>query len=391
MKLIKFFSIASAALMMWSCQKEEINIITEDNGNTPTENVEIKSLMGINNFPLTNDGNGSHYLGDMHVFENSIDEPNSSAKVLSPVLPEKAPLAIGSSRIRKWPNNTVVYKMGNLTADMRDRFEQAMNEWSSKTNVRFVEHTTQNDYVNIEPTGDACFCGVASLGVQNFQGRRGFLRFGSRAPLSVVIHEIGHTLGFIHEQNRSDRDNVITVNFDNITQGGADQYFKSDASINLTDNLDPLSIMMYSNNTFGNGNGPTMTYRDGSALPRKTGRLSAGDIAGANQAYPGSTGGGDPVVNPPTNPEDACSGVSEWSRTRTYRVGDRVTFQGYLYERDFSRWNLLQKCGAPARDICEGIEPYNGGSYSVGDKVTFRGELYRRVEGGWVKEGQCNG
>ena len=33
------------------------------------------------------------------------------------------------------------------------------------------------------------------------------------------VHELLHTLGFVHEHTRPDRDNFISVNFDNIEPG----------------------------------------------------------------------------------------------------------------------------------------------------------------------------
>ena len=35
----------------------------------------------------------------------------------------------------------------------------------------------------------------------------------------IIMHELLHTLGFFHEQSRSDRDSYIVVNTDNIQTG----------------------------------------------------------------------------------------------------------------------------------------------------------------------------
>ena len=43
--------------------------------------------------------------------------------------------------------------------------------------------------------------------------------------LSVVVHELLHSLGFGHEQNRPDRDDYVEMHWDNIRAGGAGQFF----------------------------------------------------------------------------------------------------------------------------------------------------------------------
>ncbi|WP_047549486.1 GEVED domain-containing protein [Psychroserpens sp. Hel_I_66] len=43
-----------------------------------------------------------------------------------------------------------------------------------------------------------------------------------------------------------------------------------------------------------------------------------------------------------------------------------------------------------AADKCAGVAPYNGSqSYSIGDKVTYQGSLYERTSSGWINLGPC--
>jgi astacin len=47
------------------------------------------------------------------------------------------------------------------------------------------------------------------------------LKFG------IITHEIGHALGFFHEQSRWDRDNHVSLNVESILPGFEDQFIKA--------------------------------------------------------------------------------------------------------------------------------------------------------------------
>ncbi|GAA4275133.1 hypothetical protein GCM10022258_44290 [Aquimarina gracilis] len=72
---------------------------------------------------------------------------------------------------------------------------------------------------------------------------------------------------------------------------------------------------------------------------RITGATWQADIAIDNVSLSDSTGGG---------PVDQCEGVPAWSSTQSYQAGDRVTYQGNLYERTATGWTNLGPCGTTA-------------------------------------------
>lgn len=282
---------------------------------------------------LEEDGTYSLAGSDARLFEDQLsDSPDSFEENPEPQN-SQAGLGLGGG-VRKWPNSTIVYRISGLSSSVRSELQKSFDEWTSKTNVRFKERTNESNYVTISSSGSNSNSGVATLGVN---GSRGFIRLGTRATAVVIIHEIGHTLGYIHEQNRRDRDNFIRINFENIQNNAVDQFYKSNSATLVTSQFDINSTMMYGSYTFSKNGRPTITDLNGNVLPRRQARISSLDIQGTNSIYPPADAtGGD------TN---SCDGVAAWSPSVRYFVGDRVTYRGSLYERDFTRWNFIKQCG----------------------------------------------
>lgn len=94
--------------------------------------------------------------------------------------------------------------------------EQAFNEYQKRTCIRFKARSSERDYISIVSGNTGCWSSVGRIGGRqevNLQVP------GCTSKVGTVIHELMHALGFLHEQNRSDRDSYITVNWPNIRQG----------------------------------------------------------------------------------------------------------------------------------------------------------------------------
>ena len=92
------------------------------------------------------------------------------------------------------------------------------------------------------------------------------------------VHEILHSLGFVHEHTRPDRDSFVDVNTDNIkpgsegnfekrTQGYSD--FFEEGSVNSQNSpYDVLSVLHYGPQDFSKNGKDVITFRHG--LPDET-------------------------------------------------------------------------------------------------------------------------
>lgn len=115
-----------------------------------------------------------------------------------------------------------------------------MAEWEARADVHFIERTNQVNWVHVR--NDICpgYSGCANVGMI---GGAQSLRPGAGA-IGIVRHELGHTLGFLHEQQRSDRAPYISVNL-----GYIQDDMESNFAIvqgDLVTRYDFLSVMHYS-------------------------------------------------------------------------------------------------------------------------------------------------
>ena len=104
----------------------------------------------------------------------------------------------------------------------------------------------------------------------------------------IVLHELGHAIGFYHEHNRPDRDNYIDVIYDNIESDFKYAFYKAEEgqSSTLGFRYNLQSIMHYSRGAFSKNGSDTIRLKNGTATSFGTARqLSPLDIAKANKFY----------------------------------------------------------------------------------------------------------
>lgn len=84
------------------------------------------------------------------------------------------------------------------------------------------------------------------------------LRPDGCGELGIVLHELGHALGMAHEQSRPDRDQSVTIHWQNVQQGFEDQ-FEVDNGGYTNQNYDYMSVMHYGSSIFSANGQATIT------------------------------------------------------------------------------------------------------------------------------------
>eukprot|EP00794_Sanderia_malayensis_P015012 gene15012-16561_t len=154
-----------------------------------------------------------------------------------------------------WSNKIVPYKISpDLAAIPQARFAiyQGFREWESYGCMKFVERTTETDYIYLFNNCSGCW---------SYVGRQGgkqevCLDYGCHSR-ATVAHELAHAMGFWHEQSRPDRDKYIRVVWENIDPDNAYSFDKQkNSDVNsLKTPYDYYSMMQYDETSFSmNGN-----------------------------------------------------------------------------------------------------------------------------------------
>uniref|UniRef100_UPI00358F10D0 meprin A subunit beta-like isoform X2 n=1 Tax=Myxine glutinosa TaxID=7769 RepID=UPI00358F10D0 len=173
-------------------------------------------------------------------------------KVLNPNLfegdikyPEKQSSTIWN-KAKHWTNVIPYHLDSNLDHNAKGVIMQAFDMFRLKSCIDFVPRTDEPDYISL----------VKDSGCWSYVGKqsgRQKLSIGYRCDqVSIVEHELLHALGIWHEQSRPDRDDYVTIQWNNIQFGRGRNFQKNtlQESDSLNVPYDYLSVMHYGSSAF---------------------------------------------------------------------------------------------------------------------------------------------
>ncbi|MCR4844308.1 MAG: hypothetical protein K5843_04875 [Bacteroidales bacterium] len=222
-------------------------------------------------------------LGDIYIFQGDIVLDQDQVERLVDSYAPKLRSTCTNSFINYWPNHKVYYTYASGFSG-QSAAQAAINEWQNKTGLDFVYGTGSGNYIEIGEN-------YSNGNYSNSLGMKGgkqiiSLQIGAYNA-GTIMHEIGHSVGLIHEHCRADRDNYIIVHEENIESGKKSQFQK--VSKHESVNIGPFdfnSVMIYSSNAFAKGPGLyTITKLNNSPFYSQRRYLSTLDAEGVKAIY----------------------------------------------------------------------------------------------------------
>ena len=155
----------------------------------------------------------------------------------------------------KWPAGIVPYRFdptqvsnGTITAAKMQQFRDGVAEWAAFVNLHFNEFTgtPPANFVTVQENASIGGGFSSSVGMA---GSEQFVQFGPNAwNRGTVCHEVGHAIGFYHEQQRDDRDTYVVILTQNIIPGQEPNFAKLPGGSVAQGAYDFYSVMHYARN-----------------------------------------------------------------------------------------------------------------------------------------------
>jgi hypothetical protein len=215
-----------------------------------------------------------------------------------------------SGESTRWPEGMVPYEISaDFSASQVRTVKRAIAHWNRRTIMRLRTRSGEDDFVIFAPADDSCSSPIGRQGGGQTIG----CAVGDGFTAGSVIHEIGHSVGYFHEQQRPDRDAFLDVREENI-EAGKEHNFDIRMGGIVLGPYDYGSIMHYPRDAFSE-NGDTRVPLQDVPIGQRDG-LSTRDVHGLNVLYeaPHVVVAWEDDVRETGSPSVRWAGLSRWGK-----------------------------------------------------------------------------
>ncbi|CAH1143211.1 unnamed protein product, partial [Phyllotreta striolata] len=160
---------------------------------------------------------------------------------------------------KRWENGIIPFEIkGWYKKNELALIYKAIDYYHNFTCIRFRPRSSGDDsYISITSGQSGCWSSVGNQGkkqIVNLQSPQCVTKIGT------ILHELMHVIGFVHEQSRHERDDYVTINWNNIKSSSKDNFKKSPESYESGFDVpyDYESVMHYSRFAFSANGQPTI-------------------------------------------------------------------------------------------------------------------------------------
>ena len=183
----------------------------------------------------------------------------------------------------RWPEGKVPYEIDpNLPNNNKEEVIAAIKHIEEKTKIRFIKRDNNAsqfpNYVRVIDDG-GCYSAVGMMGGEQP------LSASSGCDWPRVVHEFLHAVGVWHEQSREDRENFVTIKWENIKEAMKHNFNQHILDGDDIGDYNYGSIMHYGAKDFSKNGNPTIVAKNGQPIGQRDG-LSEGDIESIRSLYP---------------------------------------------------------------------------------------------------------